>query len=161
MPGNNQECYCGNWKNQNAKQCWECGNEARRKALMGHPVSQETRLKMQEAGRLQTDRFDLAAFMRGKPAHNAVAVGHERVSNGHMQVKCADGKFRYRARVLWEEANGPIPPGRLIHHINEDPFDDRLDNFQLVTRSEHMRIHSTTEKMREKGAKGLASRYRH
>jgi len=68
-------------------------------------------------------------------------VGAERIENGHIKVKCADGKWRYRARLMWEAANGPIPAGRLIHHRNEDPFDDRLDNFQMVTRAEHARIH--------------------
>jgi hypothetical protein len=96
--------------------------------------------------------------VRGKPSPQAKPVGYVRFSNGHMQIKCADGKFRYRARVMWEEANGPIPHGYLIHHVNEDPFDDRLDNFQLVTRSEHARIHSTPERQRAAQKLGVVAR---
>ena len=79
--------------------------------------------------------------MATRPHPFAKPVGYTRIGNGHMQVKCADGRFRYRARVMWEEVFGPIPPRRLIHHKNGDPLDDRLDNFQLVTRAEHARIH--------------------
>lgn len=49
--------------------------------------------------------------------------------------------WRRRAYVVWEAASGPVSPGRLLHHINEDCSDDRLDNLQLVTRAEHARIH--------------------
>lgn len=98
--------------------------------------------------------FDLAAFMHGKPWPKSKPVGYTRVSNGHIQIKCADGKFRYRARAMWEEAYGPIPRGYLIHHKNEDPFDDRLDNFQMVTRAEHALLHADSDTMRERGAKG-------
>ena len=87
-------------------------------------------------------------------------VGYTRVSNGHMQIKCEDGKFRYRARVVWAAANGPIPAARLIHHRNEDPFDDRLDNLQMVTRAEHAAIHSTPERMRAAQLLGVAARKR-
>lgn len=31
----------------------------------------------------------------------------------------------------------------LVHHINENPLDNRIENLQIVTRSEHKRIHAT------------------
>jgi len=77
-----------------------------------------------------------------------------------MQIKCEDGKFRYRARVVWAAVNGPIPLGRLIHHRNEDPFDDRLENLQMVTRAEHARIHTNPEKQRAMQLLGVAARKR-
>jgi hypothetical protein len=33
----------------------------------------------------------------------------------------------------------------LVHHINEDRSDDRLENLQLATRAEHARIHKLLE----------------
>ena len=44
-------------------------------------------------------------------------------------------------RLVWEEANGPIPSGYLVHHRNEDRSDNRLENLQLMTRAEHNQHH--------------------
>ena len=160
---------CGQERTGRRRRCYPCTAvrhtpEVRariRATLTGVPHTEERRRKASEAQKRRTaPRFDVGAFSIGKPAHNRAPIGYTRVSNGHMQVKCPDGKFRYRARVMWEAANGPIPPGSLIHHVNHDPFDDRLENFQLVTRSQHQRIHLLEgDRARTMGAKGLRSRY--
>jgi hypothetical protein len=77
----------------------------------------------------------------GLPAWNRKPTGHRRIGNGHYQVKCADGKWRYEHRLVWEAAHGPLLSSVLIHHVNHDPFDNRLENLIALTRSEHMRHH--------------------
>lgn len=114
-------------------------------------------LKMRASMRNQ---FALAEYMRTRPHPFAKPIGYTRIANGHTQIKCEDGKFRYRARVVWAAANGPIPKGRLIHHRNEDPHDDRLENLQMVTRAEHAAIHATPERMRTQQLLGVAARKR-
>jgi hypothetical protein len=44
----------------------------------------------------------------------------------------------YLHRVIWEEANGPIPPGFDIHHKDQDPNNNALENLERVARPEHM-----------------------
>lgn len=44
-------------------------------------------------------------------------------------------------RLVWEEANGPIPTDHVIHHRNGDITDNRLENLELLTATEHQRHH--------------------
>lgn len=45
----------------------------------------------------------------------------------------------------WEKANGKIPDGFTIHHVNGDKQDNRLDNLRLVGYLEHKRLHEGCE----------------
>lgn len=44
-------------------------------------------------------------------------------------------------RLVWEQANGPIPSGMILHHKDENTLHNVLDNLELLTRSEHTKLH--------------------
>lgn len=44
-------------------------------------------------------------------------------------------------REVWAAAKGPIPPNHHIHHIDGDIHNNRIENLQLLSSSEHNRIH--------------------
>ena len=46
-------------------------------------------------------------------------------------------------RAVWEAAHGPIPEGMVIHHINGDAKDNRLENLMLLSHSDHIALHHT------------------
>jgi hypothetical protein len=44
-------------------------------------------------------------------------------------------------RWIWEQANGPIPEGHVIHHVDGDNQNNSIENLMMVTTHEHARIH--------------------
>lgn len=90
--------------------------------------------------------FDIAAVTRGKPAINACPVNTQRlVKDGRWQIKTEEGQFRwpYLSRVMWEHATGESLTSRdIIHHVNGNPADDRIGNFEKLTRATHLRAHT-------------------
>lgn len=53
-----------------------------------------------------------------------------------------NGKLKLLHVYVWEQTNGPKPPKYDIHHIDHNKWNFSLENLQLVTRSEHERIHA-------------------
>lgn len=42
---------------------------------------------------------------------------------------------------VWEQANGKLPPGYFIHHIDGDKLNDDLLNLEIVDRKKHLELH--------------------
>lgn len=47
----------------------------------------------------------------------------------------------YAHRWVWIIRNGEIPPGKELHHKDEDPSNNAIENLQLLTCSEHLKLH--------------------
>jgi hypothetical protein len=52
-----------------------------------------------------------------------------------------NGKSYLLHRWLWEKYNGPIPSGYIVHHINGDINDNRLENLLCVSPKQHAELH--------------------
>lgn len=80
-------------------------------------------------------------FAKGHVPTNHKPVGSERVSvDRYVEVKVAEpNKWRLKHRVVWEEANGPIPAGCNVQFRNGNTQDVRLENLFLISRAEQMR----------------------
>lgn len=52
------------------------------------------------------------------------------------------GKSIYRPEhvLVWERAHGPLPAGWVVHHLNGDRKDNRLENLVALPRSEHSSV---------------------
>ena len=71
---------------------------------------------------------------------NAQRAG--RYSLNHRATSACPSGTSIQARWMWEQAHGPIPPAMHVHHLNENPTDDRLSNLELRDSSEHQREHA-------------------
>ncbi|MDP2127215.1 MAG: HNH endonuclease signature motif containing protein [Pseudohongiella sp.] len=82
-------------------------------------------------------------FRKGSMPVNTKPLGHERIcsKDGYILVKIAErnpytgAATRYKAKhiVVWEAANGPVPPGHAIRFRDGDKLNCDIDNLVLVT----------------------------
>lgn len=80
---------------------------------------------------------DAACVGRNESGHFVETSGATRYKNVQM-----DNKRMGAHRKVWIQANGPIAEGLVIHHINKNPRDNRLENLCPMTVLEHNRIHA-------------------
>lgn len=64
------------------------------------------------------------------------STGRARITTGR------SGRYLFRYRQVLEEHLGrALRPDEVVHHINGDPLDDRIENLQLMSPEEHGRLH--------------------
>lgn len=63
-------------------------------------------------------------------------------SQGRTIIVCRDGSWALYSRAVMEAHVGrPLRSDEIVHHVNGNPADDRIENLRLTTRSEHIAIH--------------------
>ncbi|WP_110636305.1 HNH endonuclease signature motif containing protein [Salinicola salarius] len=83
-------------------------------------------------------------FKPGQRTNTWKPIGTERVTpDGILQRKVSDTGYTPRDwkavhAIVWEENNGPIPPGHLVRFKNGNRRDFDPDNLELVSRRENM-----------------------
>lgn len=86
-------------------------------------------------------RMGETQFREGDKPHNHVPIGSERLADGYLQRKVTDTGYLRRDwqpvhRLLWEEANGPIPPGQVLTFADGDRSNIVLSNLCLMSRAD-------------------------
>lgn len=47
----------------------------------------------------------------------------------------------YLHQEIWKQAHGPIPAGHHVHHLDEDPLNNDLDNLAVIDGRKHLSEH--------------------
>ena len=81
---------------------------------------------------------EVTQFKPGQTPPNQRPVGSERINvDGYIEIKIADPK-KWRAKhvVVWEAANGQVPPGHVLIFGDGNKRNLNLENLILVTRAQ-------------------------
>ncbi len=73
-----------------------------------------------------------------------------------------DGKhWTLYSRALMEAHLGrELSSDEIVHHVNEDPSDDRVENYELLSRAEHLALHRSGHDRSRASQKAWATRRR-
>lgn len=96
----------------------------------------------------EATRFIVGHYGRDQRSPNWKGGRH--VSNGRVFVFVGEthpmshvGGYAFEHRLVFAEALGrPLRASEHVHHINENPLDNRIENLLLLTRTQHTRVHN-------------------
>lgn len=70
---------------------------------------------------------------------------------GHLRARGRNLKLYRIHRVCWETLRGPIPHSHVVHHVNGDQLDNRIENLACMTMSMHAALHARARRADKKG----------
>lgn len=118
------------------------------KKLASNPASVAARftkgsVPANKGKKMPADLYDKLAPTMFKPGHtnsNHKPVGSERVNvDGYVEIKVAEPrKWALKHRVIWEEANGPIPEGCNIQFRDGNRLNVKIENLYIISRSDQL-----------------------
>ena len=95
---------------------------------------------------LKTGLVPKTAFKKGdlriSGVNNPNWIGGEGFDGRYMRKTTAPNKRKRSHRLIMERYLGrDLTFNEVVHHINRNKLDNRVENLQLMTRSEHTRLH--------------------
>lgn len=78
-------------------------------------------------------------FKKGHMPHNARQDEYETLRvDGYWYVRISPQKFELKQKVVWQNANGPIPEKMVLTFKDGNPANCELSNLMLITMKENM-----------------------
>ncbi len=111
--------------------CRGCGKESetRQTGNRGIFCSKPCRADFERKGREQPRRYEQDGYWM---LQWTIPGGTKRrQKRGH----------EFEHRRVWREHYGDIPEGSIVHHVNGDKKDNRIENLRLMRRREHSQYH--------------------
>ena len=114
------------------------------------------RIRKLSLGKKMSDKLkkEMSDF---KKTHNYKHSKYLKSKGKKVQVTI-EGKQRYLHHLVYLKANPhllEIPKGFVIHHINFDLEDNRIENLIMLSRSDHIKLHHGLDYIEYKRAREL------
>lgn len=93
--------------------------------------------------------FEKSDFILGIDNDTLITpFGRARLTNGYYQITSRnENSKKLLHRLIWESYyNTKIPKGYVIHHLNENKNDNRIQNLQCISSKNHRRYHQLGKK---------------
>lgn len=71
----------------------------------------------------------------------AIMDGYIYINAPSHPFRSKQNRFALHRLIMEEKINRFLTPDEIVHHINENRQDNRLENLMICTRAEHMHIH--------------------
>lgn len=128
---------CGTAISPESVRCRSCATSGRNVGnhnALGHAVSAEARAKIGAASRRTrplAERIAEKTDANGYWTGGTSSPGYPLSSEGRKHIAVH--------RWVWAQANGPIPPGMCILHLDDNPLNVNLSNLRIGTPSENVK----------------------
>ena len=108
----------------------------------GHNHTEETKRIIREKNtglkRSEETKRKISLGVKGK---YRTPESFERINNDGYILIFIGGKYILKHRYIWEQYNGQIPEGYVIHHIDEDKSNNNIENLRMMLCGDHSILH--------------------
>lgn len=78
--------------------------------------------------------------------------GYELVRIGVISRNAKGARYKLKHRIVMEEyLKRPLLRSEIVHHINGDMRDNRIENLEIMNQSDHAKLHAKSKKPKING----------